>query len=149
MEILFEMGGTFVYLWKITSQQFPNRYSAGSCSILSNKIYTRNPSLHLQLELICHQIEFRASRQYYYKVRVRCCHTRYDKQLQESKYLMSAFVHDNHGYSSRVQILSDFSSSHSRRWETLCRVDLMFPVTYKNLVVKNGLLVVFELELKS
>ena len=28
-------------------------------------------------------------------------------------------------------------------------VDVTFPVTYKNLVVKDGLLVVFELELKS
>ena len=62
---------------------------------------------------------------------------------------MSAFVHDNHGYSSRVQILSDYNSFHGRGWETLCKVDLTFPVYYKNLVVKDGLLVVFELELKS
>ena len=123
MEISFEIGGTFVYLWKITSQQFLKYL------LSSNKFYTRNPSLHLQLELICPEMEFR--QQYYFRVRVRCCDRRYDKRLHESKYLMSACVHNNHGNSSRVQIESDFSSFHGRGWETLCKVDLICPLTYQ------------------
>ena len=96
-----------------------------------------------------HRISYLTVKTILIKIRVSCCDTRYDKQLHELKYLMSAFLHDNHGYSSRVQILSDYSSSHGRGWETLCKIDLICPVTYKNLVVKDGLLVVFELKLKS
>ena len=136
MQISFEIGGTFVYLWKVTS-------------FLSNKFYTRNPSLHLQLQLISQESGFHFSPQNCHKVRVRCCDTRCDKRLHESKYLMSACLHDNHGYSSRVQMEIDFSSSHGRGWETLCKVDLIFPPAYRNLVEKDGLLVAFELELKS
>ena len=148
-QISFEIGGTFVDLWKIKTQHFYHKHSVGCQSILSNKFYTRNPRLHLQLELISDECGYGSSQRCSYVVRVRCCDRRYDKRLHESKYLMSACLHDSRGYSLRVQRESDFSSSHGRGRETLCKVDLTFGATNKSLVVTDGLLVVFELELKS
>ena len=162
IQISFEMGETFVHLWKIESQQLADLKSFVSrpCTILSNKFNTVNLGLHLQLELSCQRPsvslspfgQFRVMRldNWTFEAKVYCC----GQQLHKSKYLMSILLHDNHHYRSRVQKEIDFSlpatrgQFHDLEKDCLSVVCPKFESSSFKMEATNGLLVVFELQSK-
>ncbi|XP_062512126.1 TNF receptor-associated factor 3-like [Corticium candelabrum] len=157
IQISFEMDDTLVYLWKIESQQLPDLklYKSQQCAILSNKFNTGNRSLHLQLELSCRTTITSISCTYTFEAKVYYWGQQQAKKSHKSKYLMSILLHDNHHYRSRVQKEIDFShlatheQFHDVEKDCLSVVCPKFERVYSSsLDVKDGLLVVFELQSK-
>ena len=149
IQISFEMGDTFVHLWKIKSQQLAQlkSHKPRPCTILSNKFNTGNLGLHLQLELFCQSIW---SSPYTFEAKVYCWGQQRNKKLHKSKYLMSILLHDNHRYSSRVEKEIDFSLPSTPGQFCDLEKDCLFVVCpkfehgYNRL--EDGLLAVFELQ---
>ena len=148
IQISYEMGDTFVYLWKIESQHLAQLklHKPCPCTILSNKFNTGNLGLHLQLELSCQTTWFSS---YTFDAKVYCWGQQHNKKLHKSKYLMSILLHDNPHYSSRIQKEIDFSlpatpgQFHDLDKDCLFVVCPKFERYFTQL--KDGLLVVIEM----
>ena len=148
IQISFVTGSTFVYLWKIESHQLAGLGCKPGChwSVSSNKFNIRDPGLLLQLELkiSCKQSRFH-SHAFEATVYVGQQH---NKELLKPKYLMSIFLHDNHCYRSRIEteIVVSCPTTYTGR-----QFRINFPefVCRPNVVMRDGLLVVFELQSKS
>ena len=152
IQISFEMGDTFVHLWKIESQliaQLLKSCRSRQDTILSNKFNTGNQGFHLQLEISCQSILLIPC---ILEVKVYCWGQQRNKKLPKSKYLMSVLLHGNHHYRSRVQKEIDFSLLATRGQFHDVEKDCLFVVCPKFersfTQFEGELLVVFELQSK-
>ncbi|XP_062512468.1 TNF receptor-associated factor 6-like [Corticium candelabrum] len=147
IQISFVTGSTFVYLWKIESHQLAGLKCKPGChwSVSSSEFNIRDPGLLLQLELkiSCIQARFHS---HAFEATV-YWGQQHKKKLLKPNYLMSIFLHDNHRYRSRIEkeIVSSCPSGYTRG--EFCS-NLRGFGYLQDVVMRDGLLVVFELQSK-